>query len=140
MQKLLLTAAALFFFTNFLHAQWNTDTLVRNAISTATGNQYKPAMCSDGRKGAIIAWDDMREPSQRLYVQRIDSAGKIKWATDGIELSIPDGSFSPENPIVISDNNGGALVVYEVTVLGGADHIYIQHLNGQGTELWNAGA
>jgi hypothetical protein len=140
MLKVLLSAAALFFLTNFLSAQWNTDTLVRNAICSATGYQYKPAICSDGHKGAIIVWDDQRVSPQRLFVQRIDSSGKIKWATDGIELSIPSGTFSPDNPIIVSDNKGGALIVYEVTVIGGADNIYIQHINGQGTELWNAGA
>jgi hypothetical protein len=140
MLKHLLFAAASFFLANSLSAQWNTDTLVRNAICSATGYQYKPAMCSDGRKGAIIVWDDQRVSPQRLFVQRIDSAGKTKWATDGIQLSIPSGTFSPDNPIIISDSNNGALIVYEVTVIGGADNIYIQHINGAGTELWNAGA
>jgi hypothetical protein len=140
MPKLLLSAAALFFLTNFLSAQWNTDTLVRNAICSAAGSQYSPAMCSDGRKGAIIVWDDQRVSPQRLFVQRIDSSGKIKWVTDGIELSIPANTFSPTNPIIIPDNNGGALIVYEVSVPYSGDNIFMQHINGQGTELWNAGA
>jgi hypothetical protein len=139
MRKFLL-AATLLFSANFLNAQWNTDTLVRNAICTTAGIQYKPAICTDGRKGAYIAWIDIGVSPSRILMQRIDSTGHTKWTTNGIQLSIPAGTFSPDNPILISDNNGGALLVYEVTVNGGADQIYIQHVNGQGTELWNAGA
>jgi hypothetical protein len=40
-----------------------------------------PCLCEDGLGGAIIAWSDY---SRRVRVQRVDSAGAIKWVSGGV--------------------------------------------------------
>jgi hypothetical protein len=47
------------------------------AISQTSGNEANPSIVSDGVGGAIVVWDDTRNPPtvRDLYAQRINSAG-----------------------------------------------------------------
>ena len=60
---LLLTALTCGLWTmnyGLLYAQWSTNPVVNNAISTAIGNQRESQLISDGAGGAIITWQDRR--------------------------------------------------------------------------------
>src|SRR2546423_4370530 len=113
MRRNLLSSALLFLIIQ-TNAQWNTDTLVRNAICTAANLQISPQLCTDGAKGAIIAWTDVRNSPSQIYAQRIDSNGIIKWTNNGL-LATPGAPYViPAYPV--SDGSGGAIIVYELTV------------------------
>ncbi|MEO6838258.1 MAG: hypothetical protein ABI185_07705, partial [Ginsengibacter sp.] len=124
----------------FSYAQWNTDSTQRNPICIQPHVQLLPLLCTDGHSGAIIAWEDGRNSaSTDVYVQHIDADGVIKWAADGIPLSLPDPSLSTVEHYIVSDNNGGAVIFFEISVDGGANHIYAQRIDSTGKELWQLG-
>ncbi len=118
-------------------AQWNTDTMVRNAICTADRLQTNPNMCTDGHGGAIIAWDDYRvsgvTPIYKFFAQRIDSSGNNKWAGNGIEIPYLTGAgISAVTHMIVSDNHGGAILFYEIA----GDYIYAQKIDSNGVLQW----
>ena len=68
--------------------QWTADGV---SISTATYNQYYPAIVSDGSSGAIITWRDARNGNADIYAQRINESGTFDFTTTtNIEISCQD--------------------------------------------------
>lgn len=121
-------------------AQWNTDSSQRNPICVEPNLQDLPLLCTDGHSGAIIAWEDERNGTKPdVYVQHIDTNGIVKWTANGIPLSLADTLFGTDEHYIVSDNAGGAIIFFEITVNGGADHIYAQHIDATGKELWQKG-
>ena len=118
-------------------AQWNPDTLVRNAICTAPNSQIWPQLCSDGAKGAIITWTDIRVNPPQIFTQKIDSNGVLKWAANGIVATVGSTSVLPAYPL--SDGSNGAIIVYELSVNGGETHTHIQRLDANGNAQWGSG-
>ena len=84
--------------------QWTADGV---ALSTAAGQQYYPAIATDGAGGAIVAWQDARSGgSLDIYAQRISTAGVVQWTTDGVEICTLDGNQT--SPTIAADGAGGA--------------------------------
>ena len=100
------------------------------------------SMIADGNGGFIIAWIDSRaEPSSVIHVQRFTLAGHIdpQWPAGGVALV--DSGFGAGAPCVVSDDAGGAIVVWEDardTSTGIAEDIYAQRVNGSGVPQWRA--
>jgi len=44
----------------------------------------RPSLCPDGRGGAIVAWEEYRASPSEVRVQRLDSAGAVKWGSAGV--------------------------------------------------------
>jgi hypothetical protein len=106
-------------------------------LCNETHDQSTPAICSDMKGGAIIAWSDWRSSIERdLYAQRIDSNGNVKWLANGANVS--DLTYREHSEKIISDENGGAILIFEKQVLGVWD-IWAQHLDSNGTKLWGQG-
>lgn len=106
-------------------------------ICSASGDQAKPVITSDGNGGAIIAWMDRRGGTYfDLYAQRIDASGSAQWTTDGIVVDNSGGDKI--NPCILPDNSGGAIIVWEDTRSGESD-VYGQYINSGGKMLWNSG-
>ena len=90
--------------------QWEGNgTVICNTI----GIQKNPNIISDGDDGAIIAWSDERNGTDRddIYAQRIDSSGTTKWEDNGIVIC--NASDSQENPKIVRVNNGKAIVTWK---------------------------
>ncbi len=101
------------------------------AISTESGNQYGPQLCSDGQGGAIITW--MVGGADDIYAQRINSVGTVQWMDNGTVIcNDPTSQFSPQ---ICSDGQGGAIIVWEDSRNTNYD-IYAQRLNSDGTVYW----
>ena len=108
-------------------------------ISTAVNAQYKPLLVSDGNGGAILTWLDERNrfgppgSSIKLYTQRINSDGLLQLTTNGIFIMFHNAIV----PEIITDNNGGAILVWEsinnpqffITLLA-------QRIGQTGAKLW----
>ncbi|MDO8093284.1 MAG: hypothetical protein Q6360_07390, partial [Candidatus Brocadiales bacterium] len=88
--------------------------------------QYAPTITTDGSNGAIIAWEDFRNPSADVYAQRVDAGGAVLWAANGVSVSAAQRSQG--SPAIVSDNTGGAIIVWEDSRSGNYD-IYAQRLN-----------
>ncbi len=111
-------------------AQWVTDGV---AICTATNDQTYPTIISDGFRGAIIAWFDLRNGTNyHIYAQKVDSLGAVQWVTDGVTISTaPIGQLYPT---IVSDGAGGAIITwYDNRNVGSTDlDIYAQWVNSNG--------
>ncbi len=62
-------------------------------INTTNNTQASPRIVSDGTGGAIIVWQDERNPLTTgidIYAQRIDSNGNFLWDPDGVAISTAD--------------------------------------------------
>ncbi len=94
------------------------------------------AMISDSSGGVIVCWQDKRGGYYNLFAQRIDSAGNLKWAVNGV--AVAPKLKQQKAPSMTSDGNHGAIIVWEDT-LGTTWKIYAQRLDGNGTALWTAG-
>jgi len=125
---------------NSLNAQWSTDPLVNNAISTFNFyDKFVPVVVSDGSGGAIIAWEDSRDDGSffDIYAQRINASGVILWTANGVAIST--GPEDKRAPAIISDGSGGAIITWRDSRTGYAlNDIYAQRINASGAVQWTA--
>ncbi|MBN1801705.1 MAG: hypothetical protein JW891_09385 [Candidatus Lokiarchaeota archaeon] len=78
-------------------------------VCTEPNDQYNPSICSDGKEGVVITWNDVRrENNYDIYAQSIDSNGNSSWKSNGAEICTSIGHQT--NPIIISDNAGGFII------------------------------
>ena len=96
----------------------------------------------DGSGGVILAWNDYRNydpaslaPHQiNIYAQRLTSCGKIAWSSGEVPLSTAaGGQYFPQ---LVSDGDGGAIVVWEDYRGGNDANIYAQRISRTGTLVW----
>lgn len=129
----------MFIFASFMvaHAQWSSDPALNNAICRAGNNQNGPRIISDGRGGAIICWYDERivKNTFDIYAQRIDKDGFVRWIVNGNIVSAALNSQS--KPEIVSDDAGGAIIVWTDTRTGEND-VYAQRIDSTGNILWTA--
>ena len=107
---------------------WTANGLLVNG---ATGNQFDPAIISDGFGGAVIVWYDHRSLSSLdIYAQRVNSAGVLQWAAAGVEICTEDGD--QRKPQLVTDGAGGAIIVWEDKRNGTDFDIYAQRIEEGG--------
>jgi len=113
---------------------WDTSGV---AVCNAAGSQFSPQITSDLNGGAIICWTDYRNVSgdADIYSQRINSNGDALWALDGIDVCSADNN--QEKPDIISDETGGAILVWQDNRTGSAD-IYAQRVISNGNLVWTS--
>jgi beta propeller repeat protein len=110
----------------------------KNAIPLARvkADQTNPRLVSDGDGGALVIWEDRRNPAfTKIYGQRITAAGKKSWEGGSRQLTELDSQQT--SPAIISDGDGGAIVVWvdERNPLGLKD-LYGQRISSTGEQLW----
>ena len=95
-----------------------------------------PEMINDANGGAIMAWHDDRNYETAnyhydIYAQRVDTAGNVLWATNGVPVSTAtNGQTFPK---ILPIDGGGAILTW-TDYRGGANYdIYAQRLNANGT-------
>ena len=89
-------------------------------ISTAPGTQEHPAIATDGAGGAIIVWQDLRNPKVNVFAQHVLSTGELdaRWPLDGRSLlgdpaAMAGADGGQTAPAVVSDGAGGAIVAWQ---------------------------
>ncbi len=114
---------------------WAKENPENVAISTATGEgrDHPIQLISDGLGGAIITWNDYRSGTYDIYAQRVNAAGTVQWAADGVAIATAAGG--QYNPQLIADGSGGAIITWE-DYRAGADDIYAQRVNSAGAVQW----
>ena len=109
-----------------------------NGIEVVLGfgsvTQQKPKIIRTGNEGYIIAWEDYRNGYSNIYSQKINNSGKILWTRDGIRIC--DSKSNQYNPELVSDDDGGAIIVWEDTV-SGSSNIFAQRIDLYGNKLWD---
>lgn len=114
--------------------KWTT-----NGISVCSNSftQKSVAISGSGVDGSsIVTWEDNRAGNNDIYAQKIDSLGNVLWTIDGV--AVCSKTTSQKNPKLISDNAGGAIIVWEDSVNFYWD-IYAQRISASGTLLWATG-
>lgn len=111
---------------------WTADGV---AICTAASKQEDPKLVSDGAGGAIITWEDYRGSvwDVGIYTQRVDTNGTPMWIADGVILC--DEWGNQEDPQIVSDDAGGAVIVWH-DFRGDLADIYEQRVDASGTPQW----
>lgn len=106
-------------------------------VCSAQGDQFGPALVSDGDGGAIIAWKDYRDGHDDYYTQRIGSNGAGQWDPDDVPISTVDvGYLAPIGyPYIISDGYGGAIIVW-ADRRNGPSMVHVQRVDADGNVLW----
>ena len=120
-------------------AQWSNDATVNTPVCTATDDQTNTAIVTDGAGGAIIVWSDNRSGNYDIYAQRVNAAGVVQWQANGVAICTAAGNQF--FPIVISDNNGGAIITwadYRNDVSFTNTDVFAQKINGSGQVQWAA--
>jgi hypothetical protein len=90
---------------------------------------------SDNHQGAIVVFvrSVFQSNIRHIFAQRIDSTGMPVWATNGVPVSMADGSA--QSVSVAGDPSGGAIVLWESSrpdPLSGVRHIYAQNVTNRG--------
>ncbi len=112
-------------------AQWTANGV---AVCTATGDQDNLQITTNGNGGAILSWRDYRNATDRdVYAQMINGSGVPQWTANGVLLC--SNTSNQQNPVIESDGNSGAVVVWRDMRTTGGD-LYAQRVNASGTLLW----
>ena len=112
--------------------QWTTD---GTAICTAPNTQGNPQLIPDGVGSAIIAWQDERtDVDYDIYAQRVDASGTLGSPTTPVNDPVCTETGNQQNPQLISDGSGGAIIVWEDLRIG--YDIYAQRVDSSGSHLW----
>ena len=111
--------------------QWGVN---GNPICVFAGNQTRAGIATDGAGGAIISWADGRLATSDIFAQRINSAGTVQWAANGLVVcGAPNNQYAPQ---IASDGAGGAVIVWGDEQVSVDDDIYAQRINGTGARQW----
>lgn len=115
------------------NALWTVDGVL---VCNEAADQTDPRVVSDGAGGAIVVWEDARTTTEfDIYIQHVDASGNPTWDTNGVPVSID--LLNQHNPAIVSDDNGGAIVVWQDHRNGRPD-IYAQRFGGSGAALWDS--
>lgn len=108
--------------------QWTATGII---ICTASGDQIKSQLVSDGNNGAYITWEDHRNAGNSdIYAQRIASNAAINWAATGYPICTVGNDQS--SPMIVSNGNLGAIVVWQDYRSGTNSDIYEVGFNTTG--------
>lgn len=132
-KKLLLFSIVIILF-NKSFSQWNSNSTINTPLSTASNIQKDISISSDNKKGAILIWEDLRNgTTEDIYAQRINAAGFVKWAVNGIAVCT---AVNKQNSATsVEDGNGGVIVAWDDFRSGNSD-VYAQKIDSNGVVQW----
>ena len=114
--------------------QWTADGVPISALAYA---QVSPEILSDGSGGAIITWQvNSIGNDYDIYTQRIDANGALQWTVNGMPICTAD--HHQQDPKIISDEIGGAIITWEDQRSGTNYDIYAQRIDANGVVQWTA--
>ena len=119
---------------------WGTNGVV---VAGADRNlEYYPMIETDGRSGAIVGWivtnfDNYYKDS--VYVQRIDSAGQIRWTSGGVSVNT-DSCFCYNTPPSLTiDGLNGVIITWSDGRENENFGVFAQRIDSSGNILWRHG-
>jgi len=111
---------------------WDEDGVL--ICDGAVGSPDWWRMCTDGTGGMIIAWEDGRNETNSdcdIYAQRVDSVGVVRWEENGLPIS--KKPLRQTGPGIISDDSGGAIIVWTELNYETERDVYGQQVNAAGS-------
>jgi hypothetical protein len=103
--------------------------------------EINPQMTTTGDGSVLLAWQDNRHDEQNaeadIFIQKMTLDNTEHWGSGGVSVTL--ASSNQENLKVAGEENGGALLVWQVNN-GTTDFpVYAQKLNESGQRLWSDG-
>jgi hypothetical protein len=115
-------------------ASWTTNGVT---ICSKVNTQNNPKIESDHAGGAYIMWADKRGAIDfDVYAQRINSAGTVAWAANGIAVSAATGSQSAIDASTDGVSNGIFIAWKDSRTA--YERVYGQFINGAGNASFTA--
>lgn len=111
-----------------------------SVLCDATGDQFTsfanlPCMTGDGSNGFYFVWNDLRNGSHNVYMQRFNAGGTALWTANGVAVN--NSPWNELYPSVVLDGMGGTYVTWDRYGNATVD-IYAQRMDGNGNALWVA--
>lgn len=95
-------------------------------LCTHDSLQFNEHIASDGAGNVLVTWADNRNGNWDIYAQKIDTSGVVHWGTNG--TAVCTASNDQEQPRIVTDDAGGAIIVWRDRRNGGSE-IYAQRLD-----------
>ena len=97
--------------------------------------------CDDGEGGAFVVYEyefvaGEHQGDKDIVVQHLDRNGKVLWAEPKV---IASSKRAETKPVVVSDGQGGGIVVYRWTGADGDADLMAARFDREGKCLWNDG-
>lgn len=110
-----------------------------NPVSFSDQDHVKPQIISAGSDGAIITWQVGSDGSGGIYAQKISGIGENPWFVNQLELIVSTGQINRQNPQIISDGTGGAVIAWLGinSSNGSSTGIFAQRLDANGAAKWS---
>ena len=98
-------------------ADWPT---LGRQLTAAIKDQELPQIASDDASGAIIVWQDSRDPRDNMFARRVLASGELDaaWPVDGLSVlgdptALASAFEGQEHPVIVSDGTGGAIIAWQ---------------------------
>jgi hypothetical protein len=113
--------------------QWTSNGV---SLSTVTMDKLLPSIVTDGANGFFITWEQFGTGQDffDVYAQHVNQLGIAQWNTNGNGIGL--GLYDQENPMIIGDGVGGAIVTWDGYTGGNNYDIRAQRINASGLNLW----
>lgn len=107
--------------------QWTSGGVPLCAAPTAEG---RPQIASDGSGGAIVTWEDDRGASTDIYAQRVNSAGTVQWAANGVPVIT--AADDQTLPVIAPGAAGATIIAWRDLRNGSTSDLFAQRLSAAG--------
>ena len=104
------------------------------AIAYGSVTQQKPKITKSGKGEYIAVFEDYRNGFSNIYAQKFNNYGKLLWDREGIRICMT--TSNQLNPEIVSDDDGGAIIVWEDSKAG-FSQVYAQRVDLYGNLLWD---
>ena len=95
--------------------------------------EWQRTICPGEPGSMIFVWSDTRYGSRNVFAQKIDSTGALLWGDEGSAVTNLPGR--QEDPVAITDGNGGAFISWVDYRFDEEGDIFIQHIDTQGNRM-----
>jgi hypothetical protein len=122
------------FVMSFIFSQYDW---INNGVAIRQGVHIEWQRTADIGEDLIFAWSDTRQGGRDIYAQKVNNEGEKLWGENGLIIVGTEGR--QEDPILISDGNGGAYIVWVDYKDEPEDgDIYAQYVLSDGTLAWTS--
>ena len=95
--------------------------------------EWQRTLCPGEPGNLIFVWSDTRYGSRNVFAQKVDSTGALLWGTGGSAVTNLPGR--QEDPVAITDGDGGAFIAWVDYRFDEEGDIFIQHIDNQGNRM-----
>ena len=111
---------------------------VLNGICAAgvANDHLNQKIISDSQGGAVIAYQAKFNAYYDIYAQAIDINSTLKWDPSSGGAPVCRAAYNQKEPQIVSDGNGGAIIIWMDERIVGNSYIYAQAIDSTGIYKW----